>query len=140
MPTPTQTEKWAELCFEQMNMMVHRARNSTVKRGKIFISQTNDIFGVFDIFAMDPVTGQINLYQVTSSRKAAPQRRRKIEDFVAVHYFHDDAFVKIRMGMLIYGTQRSRIDARKVDRFFYREDYDNEWHKQEPLYIPKEAK
>ena len=145
MPTATAVEKMAADVFESMHMAVHRARNSTVKRGKIFIAQSNDIFGVFDIIAIDPVTGHLYLFQVTRSRGAATARRRNIEKWVEEHDFYEGAFRNMDCGMLIYDTQRNRSDSRRVDRFFYKEHYqwvaDEGWHwvKQPPLYITPEG-
>lgn len=144
MPTATEVEKMAADRYLSMRMAVHRARNSTVKRGKFFISQSNDIFGVFDIIAIDPVTGHFYLYQVTRSRGAATARRRKIEKWVAEHNFKELAFNMISCGMLIYGTQRNRTDPKRVDRFFYKEHYEPtyglpawKWDKKESIDIPR---
>lgn len=85
MPTATEVEKMAEDVFKAMNMATHRARNSTVKRGNIFVTQSNDIFGVFDLIAIEPVSGHVYLYQITRSRAAATARRRKIEKWIEEH-------------------------------------------------------
>lgn len=146
MPTATAVEKMAADAFLVMHMAVHRARNSTVKRGKIFIAQSNDIFGVFDLIAIDPVTGHVYFYQVTRSRGAATPRRRKIEKWFDEHGFQRYISKVMSCGILIYDTQKQRIDPRRVDRFFYKEHYgwvaDQGWRwvKQPPLYImPKEV-
>ena len=137
MPTATAVEKMAEDVYKAMNMATHRARNSTTKRGTIFVTQSNDIFGVFDIIAIDPVSGYVYLDQVTRSRGAASQRRKKIEAWVKKHKITDEVLHRsLFIQVLIYQTQRNRSDSRRVDKFFYRERFDgDEWIKMAPLDI-----
>lgn len=140
MPTATEVEKMAAGVFEAMRMAVHRARNSTVKRGNTFVAQANDIFGVFDLIVIDPVTGDVYFYQVTRSRNAASARRKKIQEWIAKYRFTNSALKKVTPGILIYDTQKSRKDPRRKDRFFYREHYEMtvmgyEWRKLSPLEV-----
>lgn len=140
MPTPTAVEKMAADVFKALNMAVHRARNSTVKRGNKFIAQSNDIFEVFDIIVIDPVTGHVYCYQVTRSRNAASARRTKIQEWAEEYDFTMSALDNVTFGVLIYDSQKSRTDARRKDRFFYREHLEVKnnsyiWCKLSPLEV-----
>lgn len=137
MPTPVECEKWAAACFERMNMVVHRAVRTGTKRGKIWVSQANDIFGIFDIIVIDPVTGFHYMFQVTSSYKQASKKRKEVAAWIDEQSFTSAAFLTNTMGILVYSSQQSRTDKRTIDRFFYREEYQWEWKKCEPLVIPR---
>ena len=143
MPTATESEKWAGIVFERMGRAVHRCSDTAVKRGNFWVSQNNDLYNVFDLLTIDHGSAKVGLYQVTRSLGSpATKRRRKIEkwwedNFKTIQIQLNEK-LHIELGLMVYQSERSRINGRYKDRYFRFQVLQQDWTTQnKPLWVGK---
>lgn len=72
-------EKLLRQYYESLGWTVHQAVSTGVKRGNIYTSQTNDVFGCIDLLCKHPMYNETLYIQVTS-KSGFSQRRKKIDE------------------------------------------------------------
>lgn len=83
-------EREVQVSLEKLGYLVHRAYASFVRlpSGKAFV-RSHDIFGTFDLVALDPI-GSLRFLQITTE-SGATERRKKLEAFFLQWGGHVDA-------------------------------------------------
>jgi len=76
-------ERLVKIHMEELGYLCHLANRTGTKRGAFWVSQSNDIFGVFDIVCISPLHTCVFIQVTTPSCLSA--RKRKIEMTIGRH-------------------------------------------------------
>lgn len=136
-------EKALALWLERLGYKVHRAQNTASQRGPMWVSQSNDLWNVFDVAGLK--IGEPNwLIQVTTrDNRSVAARKEKIEELAPwLDLTHNR--VELWQGYDVQDGRRSRPQCR-VERLTQVHDYKGfEWtlqrdHVMIPMDIADEA-
>lgn len=125
MVTATEAEKFAEWCYKAKLWVTDRAVKTGGYRGKgpkqFYVSQSNDRFGRFDLVAISPSNGHIDLVQVTRGEEKARKHRTAIKKWWIENNFFESALDHISIKLFIYRSIKrkpTKDDRRRTQKHF----------------------
>ena len=135
MPTASETEKWAEWYYIVRKWVTHRIVSTSKQvKGGFWVSQRNDLFGRFDVIAINPTNGYINLIQVTRGEAKAMKHKTAIKKWWYKNCFFPMALRRMSIFVfLYYGRPRKHF---KIWQLVIKGD-DVKWQVQAIKSIPK---